>query len=163
MYQSLMHGWGGGGGHLNHWKEREPYSVDSIGLPLESVPTTPLEVLFQENRPGGSILYDKTGGRGADGAAPRRGGGVESTARRGAVLGGLDVGVPPVRPVGSHPIVHARGRFAVAVRGEVVGVAPRHLMVVFEVAVRDHVVEVPLEERHLGQAAKRRHAGVWRA
>ena len=51
--------------------------------------------------------------------------------------------------IGAQARLHARGRLAVAIGDEVVGVAARHSVVRFEVAVAHHVVVVALEQRHL--------------
>ena len=51
-----------------------------------------------------------------------------------------------VRP---HALMHARSRLAIPIRREVVGVAPCHRVVIFEVGIWHHVVEILLEESHL--------------
>ena len=65
------------------------------------------------------------------------------------LLGGLVVGVPPMRPIWPQPRLDARGRLAVAVGYEVVRVSPCHCVVCLEVIVRHHMMIIPLEQSHL--------------
>lgn len=48
---------------------------------------------------------------------------------------GLSIGVPSVRPVWSHPIVHPGSSFAISIRGEVIGIAPGYYVVAFEIGI----------------------------
>ncbi len=55
-------------------------------------------------------------------------------------------------PIGSEAGLHAGCGFAIAVRDEVVGIAPGHGMVGLEVEVRHHMMVVALEQRDLQSA-----------
>ena len=50
-----------------------------------------------------------------------------------------------MRAIWAQTLLHARGRLAVAIRNEIIGVAARNRMVGLEVAVWDHVMVVALE------------------
>ena len=53
--------------------------------------------------------------------------------------------------VGPQPGLNSGGRFAIAVGYEVIRVSSRHCVVGFEVAVRDYMMVVPLEQCDLQQ------------